>query len=237
MTKEADENVLLWLENVNTLFKEKKMKLRVLLIVACISLVGLAGISTADMNQQKQAGSQARLRATQLSETDAANIQYMRQEEKLARDVYLTLYEEWGAPIFANIGESEQQHMDALKNLIDLYQIEDPIADNSVGAFTDPDFTVLYEYYVDLGMPSLLDAFDVGVQIEQLDIADLDTRIAETTMRNVIRVFENLRAGSERHLAAFESHIDNYDPECQENCDGTGTQIQQRDRDGSCINQ
>ena len=213
------------------------MKLRILLIVVCISLVGLAGMSTAGMNQQKQAGAQARLRATQLSETEAANIQYMRQEEKLARDVYLTLYEEWGAPIFANIAESEQRHMDALKNLIDLYKIEDPIVDNSVGAFADPDFTVLYEYYVDLGLPSLLDAFDVGVQIEQLDIADLDAKLAETTMRNVIRVFENLRAGSERHLAAFESHINTYDPQCQENCDCTGTPVQQRARDGSCINQ
>ena len=52
-------------------------------------------------------------------------ITYMREEEKLARDVYLTLYGEYKAPIFGNISESEQRHMDALKRLIDKHELEE----------------------------------------------------------------------------------------------------------------
>ena len=43
----------------------------------------------------------------------------MREEEKLARDVYLTLYDIWGTPAFNNIASSEQTHMDAVLMLID----------------------------------------------------------------------------------------------------------------------
>ena len=214
------------------------MKLRILLIVACIYLVALAGVSTAGMNQQKRAGTFARLRAAQLTETDAANIIYMRQEEKLARDVYITLNEIWDAPVFGNIIASEQRHMDALKNLIDLYNLEDPITDNTVGEFDNSEFADLYDYFVEKGTINnlFLDALNVGVSIETLDVADLQEKLEQTTAINVKRVFSNLLAGSEKHLAAFQRCIDNYDAECQLNCLGGAACTQARNRDCSCIN-
>lgn len=213
------------------------MKLRILLLTACISLAGLAGINAADMNQQSQAGSRARLQAIQLSNDEIANILYMWQEEKLARDVYITLYEEWGATIFVNISESEQRHMDAIERLIELYNLDVSVMDNTVGMFDDPFFASLYEEFVDSGIGSLLDALIVGVSIEEQDIADLTEKLDQTTMRNVKRVFENLLAGSERHLAAFQRCIDSFDTECQQTYDSSDTGINSRDRDGTRIYQ
>ena len=209
------------------------MKLRILLSTACVLFAGLAGIKAAD-NQQRQAGSRARLQAVQLSEEEIANIQYMWQEEKLARDVYLTLYEEWHVTVFANISESEQRHMDAIGRLIELYDINVSVMDTTVGAFEDPFFAGLYEEFVDSGTVSLLDALIVGVSIEEQDIADLTEKLAQTTIRNVRRVFENLLAGSERHLAAFQQCIDNFDTECQQTCDGCGEGKKARGRNGTC---
>ena len=73
-----------------------------------------------------------------LTDKEIEHITYIREEEKLARDVYLTLYEEYEAPIFANISESEQRHMDAIKRLIDKHGLEDPVEDDTVGKFTNP---------------------------------------------------------------------------------------------------
>ena len=42
-----------------------------------------------------------------LTETDIAGLVFMREEEKLARDVYLTMSDRWGAPVFENIAASE----------------------------------------------------------------------------------------------------------------------------------
>ena len=41
--------------------------------------------------------------ATSPAAAEVEALQYMREEEKLARDVYLALYEEWQLPIFQTI--------------------------------------------------------------------------------------------------------------------------------------
>ncbi len=93
----------------------------------------------------------------QLSEQEAADLAYMREEEKLAHDVYVALYEEWGQPTFSNIAKSEQTHTDAIKTLLDRYGVVDPTVGKAVGEFTDPRLQELYTTLVAQGswpMPS-----------------------------------------------------------------------------------
>ena len=57
---------------------------------------------------------------------ESASLLYMREEEKLAHDVYVTLYDQWGLRIFSNISQSEQAHTDAVKTLLDRYELGGP---------------------------------------------------------------------------------------------------------------
>jgi hypothetical protein len=132
----------------------------------------------------------------------------MREEEKLARDVYLKLYEQWGLAIFQNIASSEQTHMDAIRALIDMYGLDDPAAGNDVGEFTDPTLQSLYADLVATGSQSLADALRVGAAIEEIDILDLEERIAQTDAGNVQRVYENLTRGSYNHLRSFVATLE-----------------------------
>jgi len=131
----------------------------------------------------------------------------MREEEKLARDVYLTLGPLWNAPIFSNIAQSESRHMAAVKQLILTYGLTDPVGDNPVGAFTNPVFTQLYGELVAAGSASVADAYQVGVEVEELDIADLIQALSATNKTDVRSVFQNLLNGSYHHLEAFQSHL------------------------------
>ena len=152
-----------------------------------------------------------------LTPEEIHHIRYMREEEKLARDVYLTLYEVYQAPIFGNISESEQRHMDALERLIEKYELEDPVEDDTVGVFppvpeqdTDIDFNDLYDELVDLGGKSYCEALHVGIVIEVLDIEDIEIALIEIALNNVeardvTRVLNNLLSGSYNHLNAFKS--------------------------------
>ena len=157
-----------------------------------------------------------------LEEEEINHITYLRQEEKLARDVYLMLSELYPAPIFANISESEQRHMDALKNLIDKHELEDPVKDDTVGVFPDLDpptnFNELYNELVDRGMISYCDALHVGFDIEVLDIRDIETALNDVIAKDVNRVFNNLLSGSYNHLNAFTSQYqaNNCEPELPE---------------------
>ena len=145
----------------------------------------------------------------ELSEEEIRGLLYMREEEKLARDVYLVLYEKWGLPIFQNIARSEQTHMDAVKTLLDRYDLQDPVSDE-IGVFTNPDLQALYDQLISQGSQSVVDALKVGALIEEVDIEDLKSWIAKTDNRDVILVYENLMKGSRNHLRAFTSQLESY---------------------------
>ncbi|WP_419592839.1 DUF2202 domain-containing protein, partial [Thiolapillus sp.] len=80
---------------------------------------------------------------TALSDAEAATLVFMREEEKLTRDVYITLYDQWEHPVFNNISGSEQRHMDSMKSKIDKYGLVDPVTDDTVGIFQNGNYSPL----------------------------------------------------------------------------------------------
>ncbi|AGK60703.1 Uncharacterized protein conserved in archaea [Archaeoglobus sulfaticallidus PM70-1] len=143
-----------------------------------------------------------------LSQDEIDGIMYMREEEKLARDVYLALYDKWGLQIFSNIARSEQMHMDAVLALIKKYNLTDPAKD--VGEFTNPHLQELYDNLVEQGSKSEVDALKVGALIEEVDIKDLKDWLAKNDNEDIELVYDNLMRGSENHLRAFTSVLKNY---------------------------
>ena len=142
----------------------------------------------------------------ELTTADEEALIFMREEEKLAHDVYVAMYELWGLPIFQNISRSEQSHTNAVKNLLDGYNVPDP-ASTELGEFTNPDLQTLYTELVAQGSQSLSEALQVGAAIEEIDILDLQERLAETENSRIQQVFNNLLRGSYNHLKAFTSTL------------------------------
>jgi hypothetical protein len=195
------------------------MKAKTLLLTAAIFglLIGLT--YAAGPAQRPNRGSGSGMTLTPLTEDEITHIVYMREEEKLARDVYLAMAGEWDCPVFANISASEQRHMDAVKSLIIRHGLTDPVTDDTPGAFTDPDLQAMYDDFVAMGKLSLPDALEAGVLIEKQDIDDLTAALDDATAPDVTRVFENLLRGSNNHLAAFNQAIETG---CTAACDGQG---------------
>ena len=145
----------------------------------------------------------APISAGQLSTAEREGLLYMREEEKLAGDVYLTLYEQWQLPVFQNIANSEATHTETIKMLLDRYGLDDPAAGKEIGSFTNSTLQALYDQLVAEGSKSLADALRVGATIEEIDILDLEERIAQTDKPDIQLVYENLMKGSRNHLRAF----------------------------------
>jgi hypothetical protein len=144
----------------------------------------------------------------ELSEAEIKGLFQMREEEKLARDVYLTLYRNWEVPIFQNIARSEQRHMDAVKTLMDKYNLIDPVVDDTVGVFADAHIQNLYYELVQKGRISLQQALFVGALIEDLDIFDLKGFIQAADNVDIRTVYQNLMKGSRNHLRAFVGRLE-----------------------------
>jgi hypothetical protein len=130
-----------------------------------------------------------------------------RQEEKVARDVYTVLYATWSEDFLAKIMASEQKHMDAVKNLLDYYEIDDPITDDAIGEFPEQKFTDMYNELVTLGTNSKEEAMLAGIAIEESSIGLLEDQLVIATAKNLIRVYTHLLRGSQRHLVAFQKHL------------------------------
>lgn len=133
---------------------------------------------------------------------------FMREEEKLARDVYQELGERYNLNIFRNISRSEDQHATAVANLLTRYGIKDPAQDNPAGVYSDASLNALYSELMAKGSVSLKDALEVGVLIEKTDIADLESAMKETAKLDIKRVYTNLLNGSFNHLEAFETSVE-----------------------------
>ncbi|HQJ39231.1 MAG TPA: DUF2202 domain-containing protein [Methanoregulaceae archaeon] len=148
--------------------------------------------------------------ATPLTDDEKYWMTYMREEEKLARDVYLSLGARWNLPLFTNIAQSEQVHMDSVKTLLDRYGIPDPAAGKAQGAFTDPALQDLYDDLIAQGSASPVEALKAGVIVEETDIADLNKALATTEKNDIRTVYNNLLQGSMNHLNAFQSNLASY---------------------------
>lgn len=184
------------------------MKTKYSRYIYLIALFLIVGASTTTAQQNNQAGASTQ---SQVSQIEADDLVYMREEEKLARDSYEVLGEEWGLAIFSNISQSEQRHMDALELLLDRFGIADPIIDESdVGNFADPTLQDLFNDLMTSGMKSEMDALKVGAAIEETDILDIQHAIERTENQDIIATYENLLCGSRNHLRAFVGQIEFY---------------------------
>lgn len=142
-----------------------------------------------------------------ISEAEKASLIFMREEEKLARDVYVFLFDRWNLLIFDNIAASEQSHTDAVLTLLNKYSITDPAENNTHGVFTDSNLQALYTDLTTQGSNSLLDALVVGATIEDLDISDLNNAMLAVDNADIQYVYNNLNKGSRNHLRSFYSQI------------------------------
>ena len=145
-----------------------------------------------------------------VSAAEQADLIAMREEEKLARDVYQTLGQVWGTPIFGNIASAEQGHMNLVGLMLQKYSIPDPVTSNAVGVFQNPAVAQLYTVLVSVGMTSQPHALLVGALIEDLDMFDLNAAIGRTDNRDIGTILQNLNRGSRNHMRAFYGQLSSY---------------------------
>jgi hypothetical protein len=132
----------------------------------------------------------------------------MKEEEKLAHDVYVALYEIWGSNIFSRISFAEERHVNAIIRLLEYYGLEE-IQFGEPGIFTIDKFQALYNDLVTAGSVSVEEAMKIGALIEEMDIVDLTEALGVVSNDNIIMVFENLIKASRNHLRAFNRQLKN----------------------------
>ena len=142
--------------------------------------------------------------AEDLSAEEIAGLLFMREEEKLAYDVYVALFNRWGHNVFSQIALSEFEHTETMRQLLLAHGLADPAAGNPPGVFVNTDLQTMYDTLLARGQASLIDALKVGCLIEEKDIQDIHDKIEQVDDEpDVVQAYENLLCGSRNHLRAF----------------------------------
>jgi hypothetical protein len=191
-----------------------------LLLSLCMALFATAAVmgcnssdplSSADVQADQHAmahssiagGAPSSVTSGTISAGEREDLLLLREEEKVARDVYRMMYQRWGVRVFDNISNSETSHMTAILTLLNRYGIADPVGINDVGVFANQQLQESYNQLLARGNASLAEAFRVGVAIEVTDIVDLEMALDRADKRDIDRVYTNLLTASEKHLSAF----------------------------------
>jgi hypothetical protein len=143
--------------------------------------------------------------AETLNDEQSADILHLLEEEKLARDVYTVLGKKWNLRVFTNIVSAEEYHRSRVQQLADQYGLSYDFL--PPGVFADKDLQELYNKLVEQGLKGRVEALEVGRTVEIMDIEDLTAMLSRNPPDDVKTVMEELRRGSENHLAAFERQL------------------------------
>ncbi len=177
----------------------KGLNLLIAILIVSVSSYSYAGPNKGKFSRGK---GNRNVQVQELTVEEQENLLFMREEEKLARDVYLTLGEYFETNVFNNIASAEQKHMDSVKGLLDKYMLTDPVSDDTRGAFINQEFAEFY--YSKTGDEiTIKEAILTGILIEETDILDLQKAIELTDKPDIQNVYENLLRGSRNHLRAF----------------------------------
>lgn len=179
-------------------------------LIGALTFTGATVVSAAPQYGKNSDTTSTVSSTSTITAEEYADLQFMREEEKLARDVYLTLDEYWGTQtsVFANIAVSEEQHTSTVDFLLEKYDVEDPVISDEIGVFTNPELQGLYDTLVERGIASFIDGLYVGALIEEKDMKDILAAIERSDERAIILAYSNLLDGSKNHLRAFVSVIE-----------------------------
>jgi len=145
-----------------------------------------------------------------LSPREEEGVLFIWEEEKAARDLYMSLYRENKLSVFVDLARSEQSHMDQAKTLIDKYGLELPVEDDA-GVFSNGTLIELYDDLLAQGSQSEEDALKVAATFEEISIVDLEKELEVAKNEDVRVVFQGLLAGSRKHLRSYVRDLQEMD--------------------------
>ncbi len=179
--------------------KKQEMKSKIMIIATTAIVLGMGFLSSCQEENVEP-------EIIQLTEQESNDLLTLREEEKLARDVYLYAFDKYGMSVSENISISEQKHMDEVLEILTAYGFSDP-ASTEKGIFNNEDLQNIYDALIAKVDSSQLDALIVGATVEDLDIRDIDDFKARTDREDILAMYEVLECGSRNHMRAYYDRL------------------------------
>ncbi|NTV27999.1 MAG: DUF2202 domain-containing protein [Methanothrix sp.] len=144
--------------------------------------------------------------AATITSREKEGMLFIWEEEKAARDLYMSLYDKNNLTIFMNLVRSEQSHMDQAKAIIDKYGLAIP-GNGEQGVFQNKTLQKIHDDLQAEGLRSDQDALMVAAAFEEISIMDLEKEISATKTEDIRVVYQGVLAGSRKHLRSYVADL------------------------------
>jgi hypothetical protein len=182
------------------------------ILVASAIITGCMGNGNSYNNAQRGYGynqnnnSMKKYPSSSISSSVKSSLAYMYEEERLAKEVYLAIYQKQPIRQLSKIASnSETRHIEAVKDLAQKYGVKTSL--QQVGRYQNSHIQSLFNQLYHKGIRSKKDALEVGCIVEVTDINDLDRYISQAQRAgadDVLQTYDFLRKGSYNHYWAFD---------------------------------
>lgn len=140
-----------------------------------------------------------------MTDQQKAELAYMAEEELVAHDLYTAFAALYENPVFSRVAASESEHLEAVRNLMELYGVSDPTIDHVAGTFSNEKLQDLYNRLLAQGLTGEAGALESGRTVEKTDIEGLTAAVKNAAdAPDAKTVFTRLLQASQHHLSAFD---------------------------------
>jgi hypothetical protein len=143
--------------------------------------------------------------AGELTGSQAATLASLAEQQKLAQDLSAAFAEQYGAQIFERVAAAESRQLEAVRTVLERYQLADPTGGLAAGEFASPAGQARYDQLLADGSAGLAAALAAGQTLAQEQLTELETALDGTGPPELTMVYEHLLGATQRQLAAFEA--------------------------------
>ena len=137
-----------------------------------------------------------------------ADLLLVHEQQKLGRDVYLNLYQQWQLPEFARMARSGEAQLEATRPLLRAQLLEDPAAREAVGEFGNAGLQAFYLDLTTTAAESATSALYVAALMEEVRLQDSARAIRAAGPGALGEAYARLMCGSRNHLRALARQLD-----------------------------
>ncbi len=133
----------------------------------------------------------------QITETEAGDLQLLREEEKLARD----LFRDWSdrSELFGAVAHSKQLHFEIVGALLQRHQVTDRTLGGE-GLYVFPQLQTLHQELLARGGSTELEALAAGAELHERDLVGLEEAAGRSQLEDVRASLAEIQRGARNHL-------------------------------------
>lgn len=136
---------------------------------------------------------------------------YMIEKEKMMRNIYKTMFQEYNVELFQSIYQAKESHLSLLSSKIDKYDVHNPLVYSAENEFENSSLQLVYDDFLAKKLIYEIEALNFVKNMEERHINYVETTVSQVDGNDdIVSVYNVILLGSQAHLDALLGFASGY---------------------------